>query len=167
MASTSDIKKGLCIKLNSDIYKVIEFLHVKPGKGPAFLRTKIKPLILALDPEDDLMDASAVLEKITPSFEQYRKDYQEYYDSCKRSDSPAIRDANPVVILYPGVGMFTFAKNKQTARVASEFYINAVNVMRGAEAISKYTSLPRQEAFDIEYWLLEEAKLQRLSLIHI
>jgi NAD(P)-dependent dehydrogenase (short-subunit alcohol dehydrogenase family) len=73
-----------------------------------------------------------------------------------------MRDANPVVILYPGVGMFTFAKNKQTARVASEFYINAINVMKGAEAISEYTSLPRQEAFNIEYWLLEEAKLQRM-----
>jgi FlaA1/EpsC-like NDP-sugar epimerase len=73
-----------------------------------------------------------------------------------------MRDPNPVVILYPGVGMFTFAKDKQTARVAAEFYTNAINVMRGAEAISSYTSLPRQEAFDIEYWLLEEAKLQRM-----
>ena len=170
------ILRGLCsseqnmIGHFTDDTKVLEFINSNDLNRLApmgtscpdhFLRTKIKPLILALDPEDDLMDASAVLEKITPSFEQYRKDYQEYYDSCKRSDSPAIRDANPVVILYPGVGMFTFAKNKQTARVASEFYINAVNVMRGAEAISKYTSLPRQEAFDIEYWLLEEAKLQR------
>ncbi|MBC7873760.1 MAG: SDR family oxidoreductase, partial [Ferruginibacter sp.] len=82
--------------------------------------------------------------------------------SCKRSNSPAMRDANPVVILYPGVGMFTFAKDKQTARVAAEFYTNAINVMKGAEAISTYTSLPRQEAFNIEYWLLEEAKLQRM-----
>ena len=170
------ILRGLCsseqnmIGHFTDDTKVLEFINSNDLKRLApmgtscpdhFLRTKIKPLILALNPEDDLMDTSAVLEKITPSFEQYRKDYQEYYDSCKRSDSPAIRDANPVVILYPGVGMFTFAKNKQTARVASEFYINAVNVMRGAEAISKYTSLPRQEAFDIEYWLLEEAKLQR------
>src|SRR5476649_2077175 len=73
-----------------------------------------------------------------------------------------MRDANPVVILYSGVGMFTFAKDKQTARVAAEFYINAINVMKGAEAISEYTSLPRQEAFDIEYWLLEEAKLSRM-----
>ena len=170
------ILRGLCsseqnmIGHFTDDTKVLEFINSNDLNRLApmgtscpdhFLRTKIKPLILALNPEDDLMDTSAVLEKITPSFEQYRKDYQEYYDSCKRSDSPAIRDANPVVILYPGVGMFTFAKNKQTARVASEFYINAVNVMRGAEAISKYTSLPRQEAFDIEYWLLEEAKLQR------
>jgi hypothetical protein len=88
--------------------------------------------------------------------------YADYYNKCKHPNSPAMRDANPVVILYPGVGMFTFAKDKQTARVAAEFYTNAINVMRGAEAISEYTSLPRQEAFNIEYWLLEEAKLQRM-----
>jgi rhamnulose-1-phosphate aldolase/alcohol dehydrogenase len=88
--------------------------------------------------------------------------YADYYEKCKHANSPAMRDPNPVVILYPGVGMFTFAKDKQTARVAAEFYINAINVMRGAEAVSEYTSLPRQEAFDIEYWLLEEAKLQRM-----
>ena len=88
--------------------------------------------------------------------------YADYYNNCKHPNSPAMRDANPVVILYPGVGMFTFAKDKQTARVAAEFYTNAINVMRGAEAISEYTSLPRQEAFNIEYWLLEEAKLQRM-----
>jgi NAD(P)-dependent dehydrogenase (short-subunit alcohol dehydrogenase family) len=88
--------------------------------------------------------------------------YREYYENCKHSDSPAMRDPNPVVILYPEIGMFTFAKDKQTARVAGEFYINAINVMKGAEAISEYTSLPRQEAFNIEYWLLEEAKLQRM-----
>ena len=88
--------------------------------------------------------------------------YADYYNTCKHPNSPAMRDPNPVVILYPGVGMFTFAKDKQTARVAAEFYINAINVMRGAEAISEYTSLPRQEAFNIEYWLLEEAKLQRM-----
>ena len=98
---------------------------------------------------------------MSPSFEAYRKDYQSYYDNHKHINSPAIRDANPVIILFPGVGMFSFSKNKQTARVAAEFYINAINVMRGAEAISNYTSLPYQEAFDIEYWLLEEAKLQR------
>ena len=88
--------------------------------------------------------------------------YADYYNTCKHPNSPAMRDANPVVILYPGVGMFTFAKDKQTARVAAEFYINAINVMKGAEAVSEYTSLPRQEAFNIEYWLLEEAKLQRM-----
>jgi NAD(P)-dependent dehydrogenase (short-subunit alcohol dehydrogenase family) len=88
--------------------------------------------------------------------------YGQYYETCKHPDSPAMRDPNPVVILYPGIGMFTFSKDKQTARVAAEFYINAINVMKGAEAISAYTSLPRQEAFDIEYWLLEEAKLLRM-----
>jgi len=126
-----------------------------------FLRTKIQPLVLNIDAEGDLSDYKEVSKKIIPAFEKYRREYQEYYDTCKKPNSPAIRDANPVVIIFPRVGMFTFAKNKQTARVASEFYINAINVMRGAEAISSYTSLPRQEAFDIEYWLLEEAKLQR------
>lgn len=127
-----------------------------------FLRTKIQPLILDLTTDEDLTNAEAVLEKLKPSFEKYRDEYKAYYESCKHPNSPAMRDPNPVIIIYPGVGMFSFAKNKQTTRVASEFYINAINVMRGAEAISAYTSLPRQEAFDIEYWLLEEAKLQRM-----
>ncbi|MES1217480.1 MAG: bifunctional aldolase/short-chain dehydrogenase [Bacteroidota bacterium] len=127
-----------------------------------FLRTKISPLVLNLTPAEDVTDTEAIKKKITPLFEAYRKMYAEYYNSCKHSNSPAIRDANPVIILYPGVGMFSFAKDKQTTRVASEFYINAINVMRGAEAVSEYTSLPRQEAFNIEYWLLEEAKLQRM-----
>ncbi|MCJ8209264.1 bifunctional aldolase/short-chain dehydrogenase [Mucilaginibacter sp. RS28] len=127
-----------------------------------FLRTKISPLVLNLEPGEDLSDTKALKEKLTPLFEQYRQMYTDYYNSCKHENSPAIRDTNPVVILYPGVGMFTFSKDKQTARVAAEFYINAINVMKGAEAISEYTSLPRQEAFDIEYWLLEEAKLQRM-----
>jgi rhamnulose-1-phosphate aldolase/alcohol dehydrogenase len=127
-----------------------------------FLRTKISPLVLHLAPEEGLGDATNIKEKLYLQFENYRKMYAEYYTKCKHSNSPAMRDPNPVVILYPGVGMFTFAKDKQTARVAAEFYVNAINVMRGAEAVSEYTSLPRQEAFDIEYWLLEEAKLQRL-----
>ncbi|MDB5063197.1 MAG: fabG 6, partial [Mucilaginibacter sp.] len=127
-----------------------------------FLRTKISPLVLTLRAGEDLSDTAAIKEKLTPAFEEYRKMYGEYYNTCKHANSPSIRDANPVVILYPGIGMFTFAKDKQTARVAAEFYINAINVMKGAEAISEYTSLPRQEAFDIEYWLLEEAKLQRM-----
>lgn len=127
-----------------------------------FLRTKIQPLILTLDSEEDLQDAAAVKAKLLPLFEDYRAMYTAYYESCKHPNSPAIRDANPVIILYPGVGMFSFAKDKQTARVASEFYVNAINVMKGAEAVSTYTSLPRQEAFNIEYWLLEEAKLQRM-----
>ncbi len=127
-----------------------------------FLRTKIQPLVLQLDSKEDLSDTKAVLNKLKPAFAAYRKEYQDYYNKHKRDNSPAVRDANPVIIIYPGVGMFSFAKNKQTARVANEFYVNAINVMRGAEAISEYTSLPRQEAFDIEYWLLEEAKLQRM-----
>ncbi len=127
-----------------------------------FLRTKIKPLVLSLSPDEDPSQIEEIIQKLQPEFEKYRQDYIEYYESCKHEDSPPIRDPNPVVIIYPGVGMFTFAKNKQTARVASEFYVNAINVMRGAEAISEYTALPRQEAFNIEYWLLEEAKLQRM-----
>lgn len=127
-----------------------------------FLRTKISPLVLSLEAGEDLSNTESIMQKLAPQYEEYRKMYEEYYNSCKHPNSPGIRDANPVVHLYPGVGMFTFAKDKQTARVAAEFYINAINVMRGAEAISEYTSLPRQEAFDIEYWLLEEAKLQRM-----
>ena len=127
-----------------------------------FLRTKISPLVLDLTPQEDLANTNSVKEKLTPQFEEYRKMYADYYNTCKHANSPAMRDPNPVVIIYPGVGMFTFAKDKQTARVAAEFYINAINVMKGAEAVSEYTSLPRQEAFNIEYWLLEEAKLQRM-----
>ncbi len=127
-----------------------------------FLRTKIQPLVLSLASDEDLQDPETVLEAIEPAFEKYREEYKEYYEKHKHPNSPAMRDPNPVIIIYPGVGMFSFAKNKQTARVASEFYINAINVMRGAEAITSYTALPRQEAFDIEYWLLEEAKLQRM-----
>lgn len=127
-----------------------------------FLRTKISPLVLDLQPGDDLSDTTAVKQRLEAAFESYRRGYAAYYETCKRHNSPPMRDANPVIILYPGVGMFSFAKDKQTARVAAEFYINAINVMKGAEAISEYTSLPRQEAFDIEYWLLEEAKLQRM-----
>lgn len=175
-AQVAPLLRGLCSSENAmighftDDEKVLEYINSNDLERLApmgtscpdhFLRTKIKPLILNLAPDEDLSDDQKILDKISNSFEQYRKDYQDYYNACKHPNSPAIRDANPVVILYPGVGMFTFAKNKQTARVASEFYINAINVMRGAEAISQYTSLPRQEAFDIEYWLLEEAKLQR------
>ena len=127
-----------------------------------FLRTKISPLVLELAPNEDLSDVSGLKTKLTPAFEAYRAMYTEYYNTCKHPNSPAMRDPNPVVILYPGVGMFTFSKDKTTARLASEYYINAVNVMKGAEAVSEYTSLPRQEAFNIEYWLLEEAKLQRM-----
>lgn len=124
-----------------------------------FLRTKITPLVLEIAPNEDM---EGVKEKLAPAFEAYRQMYTEYYEACKHADSPVLRDPNPVVILYPGVGMFTFAKDKTTARLAAEYYVNAINVMRGSEAISEYTALPRQEAFNIEYWLLEEAKLQRM-----
>src|SRR6185436_13669227 len=102
-----------------------------------FLRTKISPLVLNLTPQEDVGDTIAVKEKITAQFEEYRKMYAGYYNKCKHSNSPAMRDPNPVVILYPGVGMFSFAKDKQAARVAAEFYINAINVMRGSEAVSE------------------------------
>jgi NAD(P)-dependent dehydrogenase (short-subunit alcohol dehydrogenase family) len=118
--------------------------------------------VLHLTSQEDLSDATVVKQKLYLQFENYRNMYADYYTKCKKSSSPAMRDPNPVVILYPGIGMFTFAKDKQTARVAAEFYVNAINVMRGAEAVSEYTALPRQEAFNIEYWLLEEAKLQRM-----
>jgi len=127
-----------------------------------FLRTKISPLVLELDADSDLSDVAALKTKLAPAFATYRTMYAEYYTACKHPNSPPMRDPNPVVILFPGVGMFTFAKDKTTARLASEYYINAVNVMKGAEAVSEYTALPRQEAFNIEYWLLEEAKLQRM-----
>jgi rhamnulose-1-phosphate aldolase/alcohol dehydrogenase len=155
----------------SDDDKVLEFINSNDLSRLApmgtscpdhFLRTKISPLVLDLSAYDDVNDVALIKEKLTPQFEAYRKMYADYYNNCKHPDSPAMRDANPVVLLYPGVGMFTFAKDKQTARVAAEFYINAINVMKGAEAISEYTSLPKQEAFNIEYWLLEEAKLQRM-----
>ena len=127
-----------------------------------FLRTKISPLVLDLQPNENLSNVKALQERLAPAFAAYRQMYTDYYNTCKHDNSPAIRDTNPVIILYPGVGLFSFSKDKQTARVAAEFYTNAINVMKGAEAISEYTSLPRQEAFDIEYWLLEEAKLQRM-----
>ncbi|MCF8341347.1 MAG: bifunctional aldolase/short-chain dehydrogenase [Chitinophagaceae bacterium] len=127
-----------------------------------FLRTKISPLVLPIEATANLSDTISIKQQMEPLFAAYRAMYTEYYETCKHENSPAIRDTNPVIVLYPGVGMFSFAKDKQTARVAAEFYTNAINVMKGAEAISSYTSLPRQEAFNIEYWLLEEAKLQRM-----
>ena len=154
----------------SDDGRVLEFInsHDLPRlaqQGTScpdhFLRTKIRPLVLETPAHSDLASAETK-QKIQAQFEAYRIDYQAYYDRCRHANSPAVRDPNPVVILWPGVGMFTFAKDKQTARVASEFYTNAINVMRGAEAISEYQGLAEQEAFDIEYWLLEEAKLRRM-----
>ncbi|MEH6607273.1 MAG: bifunctional rhamnulose-1-phosphate aldolase/short-chain dehydrogenase [Pseudomonadales bacterium] len=125
-----------------------------------FLRTKIKPLFVDFDPSQDSIDT--LVEKFTQGLEQYRVDYAAYYNECKREDSPPMRDPSPTVILIPGVGMIGWGKNKSESRVTSEFYNCAIEVMRGAEAISEYTALPTQEAFDIEYWALEEAKLQRM-----
>ncbi|MBO0750903.1 MAG: bifunctional rhamnulose-1-phosphate aldolase/short-chain dehydrogenase [Bradyrhizobiaceae bacterium] len=125
-----------------------------------FLRAKIRPLVLPYDPaRDNLEQVIAGLDELLAA---YRRDYTAYYERCRRHDSPAMRDANAVVYLAPGIGMFTFAKDKVTARIAGEFYVNAINVMRGASGISAYVGLAEQEAFNIEYWLLEEAKLQRL-----
>tara|TARA_R110000868_G_scaffold56740_5_gene175549 strand:+ start:2306 stop:4405 length:2100 start_codon:yes stop_codon:yes gene_type:complete len=125
-----------------------------------FLRTKIRPLVIEFDPANP--DVDAVVAKIPADIAAYRVDYQAYYDRCKHDNSPAVRDPNAVVYLMPGVGMFTFAKDKATARISGEFYVNAINVMRGSSTVSEYQGLPEQEAFDIEYWLLEEAKLARM-----
>jgi rhamnulose-1-phosphate aldolase/alcohol dehydrogenase len=176
-ADLAPILRGFCSSQNkmighfTDDERVLEFIQSKDLERLApmgtscpdhFLRTKISPLVLHVSIAEDFTDVKAVKEKLEPKFAAYRGMYAAYYDSCKQADSPPMRDPNPVVILCPGIGMFTFAKDKQTARVAAEFYINAINVMKGAEAISSYTSLPWQEAFNIEYWLLEEAKLQRM-----
>ncbi|MBZ9673516.1 bifunctional rhamnulose-1-phosphate aldolase/short-chain dehydrogenase [Mesorhizobium sp. ES1-3] len=125
-----------------------------------FLRTKIRPLVIEFDPAKP--DVDAVIARLADDIAEYRVGYQAYYDSCKHADSPAIRDPNAVVYLMPGVGMFTFAGDKATARISGEFYVNAINVMRGASTVSSYVGLPAQEAFDIEYWLLEDLKLQRM-----
>lgn len=125
-----------------------------------FLRTKIRPLVVDFDPANPDLDAT--IASLPAAVAAYREDYAAYYDRCKHPDSPALRDPNAVVYLVPGVGMLTFALDKATARISGEFYVNAINVMRGASGVSTYQGLPEQEAFDIEYWLLEEAKLQRM-----
>ena len=125
-----------------------------------FLRTKIRPLVLAFDPAKP--DLPGLLAGLDDALAAYRADYCAYYERCKRPTSPPMRDPNAVVYLIPGVGMLTFAKDKATARIAGEFYVNAINVMRGAAGVDTYMGLPEREAFDIEYWLLEEAKLQRM-----
>jgi rhamnulose-1-phosphate aldolase/alcohol dehydrogenase len=125
-----------------------------------FLRTKIKPLYVDWDPQSG--DLAELKDKLARGIEQYRKDYATYYENCKHANSPAMRDPNPTVVLIPGLGMIAWGKDKSESRVTAEFYNCAVEVMRGAEAIDEYISLPQQEAFDIEYWLLEEAKLQRM-----
>ncbi|MER9704301.1 bifunctional rhamnulose-1-phosphate aldolase/short-chain dehydrogenase [Mesorhizobium sp. M0204] len=148
---------------------VLEFVnsrHLRPlaALGTScpdhFLRTKIRPLVIEFDPQNP--DVDAVIARLADDVAEYRVGYQAYYDRCKHPDSPPARDPNAVVYLVPGVGMFTFAGDKATARISGEFYVNAINVIRGASTVSAYVGLPDQEAFDIEYWLLEEAKLQRL-----
>lgn len=145
-----------------DTPEVLEFVNSKQLEALAplgtscpdhFLRTKIRPLIVPHDANGETLDKL---------IEGYRSDYAAYYERCKHADSPALRDPNAVIYLVPRVGMLSFAKDKATARIAAEFYVNAINVMRGASGVSAYNGLPEQEAFNIEYWLLEEAKLQRM-----
>ncbi len=124
-----------------------------------FLRTKVRPLVLDLPPSAPLEEVETRLREL---HEQYREDYRAYYERYAEPDSPPMRGADPAIVLVPGVGMFSFGKDKQTARVAGEFYVNAINVMRGAEAISTYAPIDEREKFRIEYWALEEAKLQRM-----
>ncbi len=125
-----------------------------------FLRTKIKPLYVDWNPQSE--DVASLKQKLGDGLVKYRQDYADYYERCKHANSPAMRDPNPTVILVPGLGMIAWGKDKSESRVTAEFYNCAVEVMRGAEAIDEYIALPQQEAFDIEYWLLEEAKLQRM-----
>ena len=153
----------------TDAAAVLEFVNSRDLKALAalgtscpdhFLRTKIRPLVLPFDPAARNLDA--VLASLDQNIADYRADYEAYYRRCKRPDSPPMRDPNAVIYLVPGVGMLSFAKDKSTARIAAEFYVNAINVMRGASSVSRYVGLKEQEAFNIEYWLLEEAKLQRM-----
>jgi rhamnulose-1-phosphate aldolase/alcohol dehydrogenase len=124
-----------------------------------FLRTKVKPLVVDLP---GTASAEEIIDRLGALHEAYRADYQAYYDRNATPDSPAIRGADPAIVLVPGVGMFSFGRNKQTARVAGEFYVNAINVMRGAESVSTYAPISEAEKFRIEYWALEEAKLARM-----
>ena len=152
-----------------DDAKILRFVNSKDAARLAalgtscpdhFLRTKIKPLYVDWNPQTD--DLAALKGKLALGLEQYRKDYAAYYAKCKHANSPAMRDPNPTVVLIPGLGMIAWGKDKSESRVTAEFYNCAVEVMRGAEAIDTYIALPQQEAFDIEYWLLEEAKLKRM-----
>src|SRR3984885_8538267 len=153
----------------SDAPEVLEFVNSNALSDLAplgtscpdhFLRTKIRPLVLPFDPgANNLDDALASLDE---QLADYRDQYAAYYERCKRANSPAMRDPNAVIYLVPGIGMLSFAKDKATARIASEFYVNAINVMRGSSSVGRHVGLSEQEAFNIEYWLLEEAKLQRM-----
>jgi rhamnulose-1-phosphate aldolase/alcohol dehydrogenase len=153
----------------SDSPAILEF--VGSARGPElagrgttcpdhFLRTKVKPLFVPFTPGVDTVDT--VVERLDGLVAQYREDYTAYYNRCRRANSPAMRDPNPVLFLIPGVGLLAFQKDKQTARVAAEYFVNTINVVRWSEGVDEYVPIAEQEAFDIEYWLLEEAKLQRL-----
>lgn len=165
MISASERKVGHF----DDSPAVLEFVNAKDMEKLAaigtscpdhFLRTKRSPLVVGFDPARP--DVDGTLAGLAGAVEDYRVGHAAYYERCKRPDSPPMRDPNAVVYLVPGVGMITFAKDKATARISAEFYVNAINVMRGASGVSSYQGLSEQEAFDIEYWILEEAKLQRL-----
>ena len=152
-----------------DDEKILRFVNSKDAARLAelgtscpdhFLRTKIKPLYVDWNPQAE--DTAALKQKLAAGLEAYRKDYAAYYNTCKHANSPAMRDPNPTVVLIPGVGLIAWGKDKSESRVTAEFYTCAVEVMRGAEAIDTYIALSQQEAFDSEYWLLEEAKLKRM-----
>lgn len=177
LAKLTPLIRGLCSNEGhlvghfSDDNKVLDFVNSNDFERLAklgtscpdhFLRTKISPLIVDILQDAEDFSDETLQNYLSQKVTDYRKKYTEYYETCKRKDSPLIRNSNPVVILIPGIGMYTFAKDKATARISAEFYINAINVMRGAETISEYKALPIQEAFDIEYWQLEEAKLRRM-----
>lgn len=162
-------REKLFVGTVQDDEKILRFVNSKDAPRLAelgtscpdhFLRTKIKPLYVDWNPQSE--DVAALKSKLTAGLEQYRKDYAAYYASCKHANSPAMRDPSPTVVLIPGLGMVAWGKDKSESRVTAEFYSCAVEVMRGAEAIDSYIALPQQEAFDIEYWLLEEAKLKRM-----
>jgi rhamnulose-1-phosphate aldolase/alcohol dehydrogenase len=157
MATIQDDEKILRFVNSHDAPRLAELGTSCPDH---FLRTKIKPLYVAWNPQT--ADVSVLKMKLTDGLGQYRKDYAAYYEKCKHANSPAMRDPNPIIILIPGLGMITWGKDKSESRIAAEFYNCTVEIMRGAEAIDEYVSLPQQEAFDIEYWLLEEAKLKRM-----
>ncbi len=157
IGTVQDDAKILCFVNSKDAARLAELGTSCPDH---FLRTKIKPLYVPWDPS---VSSVADLKKLLgDGIAQYREDYRAYYERCKHANSPAMRDPNPTVVLIPGLGLIAWGKDKSESRVTAEFYNCAVEVMRGAEAIDKYIALPQQEAFDIEYWLLEEAKLKRM-----
>jgi rhamnulose-1-phosphate aldolase/alcohol dehydrogenase len=151
-----------------DTDSVLDFMSREKFEGLAslgtscpdhFLRTKIRPLVLDLPPTAGLQET---MERLSELHESYRADYRQYYEAHAAPDSPSMRGADPAIVLIPGVGMFSYGKDKQTARVAGEYFLNTINVMRGAEALSEYSPIPDSEKFRIEYWSLEEAKLARM-----